>query len=273
MDMRDGWLDEPLRPELSTGSIRARIEQRFESRVVHAAAAIIVTSPEWKLALVERYPSCAAKVEVVRNATSGELTNVALGNRAGRRAWVYAGRFGGSRAERNPCMLLQQLRHEAVDAGVPIDFRFVGGLSPDDVRMLREFEACVSPTGSTVTLVGHVPHSDAISEVNRADALLLLCASQHALPSKLFEYAVTGKPILAVCHAGSATWNACLGIKQAMRVDPSERSVSSRFYEFAEHPPETWVDAELQVEDARRRLLAVFRKAVPTHKPSSLTFR
>jgi hypothetical protein len=136
--------------------------------------------------------------------------------------------------------------------------------------MLREFQSFVRPTGSTVTLVGQVPHAEAISEVNQADALLLLCASHHALPSKLFEYAATGKPILAVCRAGSATWNACSGIMQAMRVDPDEQPACARFSEFAELPPTAGIDAELRVNAAQLRLLAVFRDAVRLTTSSDL---
>lgn len=270
VDMRDGWFDEPLRPELSTCSLRARTEQALENHILRAATAIIVTSPEWKRALLERYPAFAAKAAVVRNAVSRETLVAARHKTSLPRTWVYAGRFGGSRPSQNPCLLLQQLRREATAAVLPIHFRFVGALSASELGMLREFQSFVRPTGSTVTLVGQVPHAEAISEVNQADALLLLCASHHALPSKLFEYAATGKPILAVCRAGSATWNACSGIMQAMRVDPDEQPACARFSEFAELPPTAGIDAELRVNAAQLRLLAVFRDAVRLTTSSDL---
>jgi hypothetical protein len=101
-----------------------------------------------------------------------------------------------------------------------------------------------------------------MEEVRQADALLLLCASRHALPSKLFEYAATGKPILAACREGSATWNACAGIKQAMRIGIDQPTQCTTFGSFVSSAPVADIAPELQMEAARRQLLTLMRDVV-----------
>jgi len=261
MDMRDGWLDEPLRPELSIAGLRTQIEACMESRVVRAAAAIIVTSPEWRGALAERFPECRQRIHVVRNAVDHQHANPASLQPDRPRKWVYSGRFGGSHTERSPQLLIDRLAREALASNIPIDFRFVGALTSSEVNLLNEFGSAIARTGSRVSLLGHVPHAKAIEEVQQADALLLLCASLHALPSKLFEYAATGKPIFAACREGSATWNACAGIKQAMRIGIDQPTQCTTFGEFVNGSPTAEIDPELQVEAARSQLLTLMHEA------------
>lgn len=266
MDMRDGWLDEPLRPELSSASIRARIEGRMEGHVARSAAAIIVTSPEWGSAFSARYPECAQRIKVVRNAIDSQPASPPTLRANELRRWVYSGRFGGSRADQDPRLLLNPLVREAFESSAPIDFRFVGALTSSEVDLLTEFGSAIAQTGSRVSLMGHVPHAKAIAEVQQADALLLLCASQHALPSKLFEYAATGKPILAACRQGSATWNACAGIKQAMRFGINQPTECTTFSAFVSGSPVAEIDRELQMGTARRQLLTLMHEAAGSHR-------
>jgi len=265
MDMRDGWLDEPLRPELFSASIRARIEGRLEGHVARSAAAIIVTSPEWGTAFSARYPECARRTKVVRNAIESQPASPPTQRADVLRRWVYSGRFGGSRADQDPRLLINSLAREALASNIPIDFRFVGALTSSEANLLNEFGSAIARTGSRVSLLGHVPHAKAIEEVQQADALLLLCASQHALPSKLFEYAATGKPIFAACREGSATWNACAGIKQAMRIGIDQPTQCTTFGEFVNGSPTAEIDPELQVEAARSQLLTLMHEAAGSH--------
>jgi glycosyltransferase involved in cell wall biosynthesis len=58
-----------------------------------------------------------------------------------------------------------------------------------------------------VTELGRVPHSTALGLIHSADALFLPVASGKRLrvhlPGKLYEYAVSGRPILAVADTPS----------------------------------------------------------------------
>jgi hypothetical protein len=68
MDLRDGWLDEPLRPLLQVSRLRRWREARLERRCVAQAQAVVVTSESWRRLLTQRYSSAASKVHVVTNA-------------------------------------------------------------------------------------------------------------------------------------------------------------------------------------------------------------
>jgi glycosyltransferase involved in cell wall biosynthesis len=67
----------------------------------------------------------------------------------------------------------------------------------------------------TLTRAGYVVHEEAIAEMRSADALLLYVAATSLAPSgKLFEYLVSGRPILCVAHSDNLAsqlvreWNA-----------------------------------------------------------------
>lgn len=266
LDMRDGWMDEPLRQELKNNSIRSRIERRLEGHVLRSASGIVVTSPEWRNALAERYPQYYRKIVVVRNAISTEITTFATPLNRNHRVWVYSGRFGGSHADRDPRALLNILRRETLSSRTPIMFRFVGALSQSELDAIRAFGTEVQATGCAAEATGHVSHAAATAEVNNADALMLLCASRHAIPSKLFEYTATGKPILAVCRQESATWNACSGIHCAMRVDIDSKETAPCFGAFADSHPLPAISPELTEDAAKRQILELFLDALQRHE-------
>jgi hypothetical protein len=270
MDMRDGWMDEPLRGELETSSIRSWIERHLEATVVREAAGVVVTSPEWRAALTARYPQCAQKIAIVRNAMTTTGAASLLHRNQPHRVWVHAGRFGGSRACQGPIPLLDVLRHEAFSSPTPIIFRFVGSLEQHEVELILALGAEVRETDCTVEVTGHVPRAVAIEEVNKADALLLLCASHHAIPSKLFEYSSTGKPILALCRPDSATWNACLGINCAMRVALDAQDGPAGFSKFADSRPVPDVATELSEATARQDLLGLLYESVSRYGSDGL---
>jgi hypothetical protein len=270
MDMRDGWMDEPLRSELVTSSIRSWIERHLEATVVRGAAGVVVTSPEWRVALASRYPQRAQKVAIVRNAMTTTGAASELHRNQPHRVWVHAGRFGGSHACRGPTPLINVLRHEAFSSPTPIIFRFVGSLEQHEVELILALGAEVRKTGCTVEVTGHVPRTIAMDEVNRADALLLLCASHHAIPSKLFEYAATGKPILAICRPDGATWNACSGINCAMRVALDAQDVPAGFSKFADSRPVPDVATELSEATARQDLLGLLNESVSRYGSDGL---
>jgi hypothetical protein len=73
MDMRDGWLDEPLKPLLHTSALRRWLEERLESRIAHHAKAIQVTSDVWKELFDARYPHLTHKVYVLTNGYPAQM--------------------------------------------------------------------------------------------------------------------------------------------------------------------------------------------------------
>jgi hypothetical protein len=64
----------------------------------------------------------------------------------------------------------------------------------------------------------------------------LLCISEAAIPSKLYEYIPTGKPVLAVTPKNSAVWRICEGIKHVYLVDSDDlANTESTVMNFLDH--------------------------------------
>lgn len=230
MDMRDGWIDEPIRNEIASSLLRRTLESALETWAINRASAVLVTSNEWREALCTRHPALRKQVVVVTNVVPTQPAPPVprVGNSA--RRWVYVGRFSGSHSARHPHALLSILEHEATIASSPIDFRFIGQLSVTEQEALDGFRQRVAPYGCSVTATGHTDHAIAQAEICAADVLLLVSASQCAIPAKLFEYLAGGAPILAICRRNSATWNICQGVQRATCVDPDDLASSSDRY-------------------------------------------
>lgn len=84
MDMRDGWLDEPMKPLLKSSFLQRLREARLESRLVRQASRIVVSSEVWSKMLVNRYPELQSKVTVLTNAyaVSGHSEGAEYHNKA-----------------------------------------------------------------------------------------------------------------------------------------------------------------------------------------------
>jgi glycosyltransferase involved in cell wall biosynthesis len=75
--------------------------------------------------------------------------------------------------------------------------RFVG-------RMSEEFDRSIFENRETaLRLTDFVPHKEAVRCMEESDVLLLPCTDRCNIPGKVFEYLVTGKPILALCYPDS----------------------------------------------------------------------
>jgi hypothetical protein len=75
--------------------------------------------------------------------------------------------------------------------------RFVGRITEEFDRHILENRQ------SSIRLTDFVPHKDAVLFMEETDVLLLPWVDRLNIPGKLFEYLVTGKPILALCYPDS----------------------------------------------------------------------
>lgn len=207
VDMRDGWLDEPLKPLLINSAFRRWREGRLESKIAHHASAIQVTSTVWKKLFDARYPQLANKVHVLTNAYPAQTLKVT--NRPPKAfneplVLIHAGRFLGSRHSQHPELLLSPLlKHLEADSNRG-EIRFYGQLSEEEIQRIQAYEPRLSQIGWRLTFPGALPRPAMLEAMRQADGLLLLSASHAALPSKLFEYLATGLPIGFVAEEGSA---------------------------------------------------------------------
>ena len=75
VDMRDGWIDEPLPRHLQRKRIKYYLEKRWERKILKNAKLIIVTSGVWRMYLVNRYAEMSDKIKVITNAYPNVIFN------------------------------------------------------------------------------------------------------------------------------------------------------------------------------------------------------
>jgi glycosyltransferase involved in cell wall biosynthesis len=96
--------------------------------------------------------------------------------------------------------------------------RFYGDLADDEIEKIRGYQPQLSAIGWRLEFPGTVRREKMLEVMQQADGLLLLSASQAALPSKLFEYLATGLPIGFVSGTASATEKLLSSVPQAVNL-------------------------------------------------------
>jgi hypothetical protein len=230
MDYRDGWLDEPLKQEIRTSGLRRTIEGLLEAWVVSRATAITVTSDEWGTELTGRYASVHTRVHTLTNVIPANfLSTESQGEAGAPPRLLYAGRLSGSRSTQSAGALLSILEREAAATTKPWEVVFMGDLSESELTEIGRFRDAVAEFDWTVLHQSACDYQSALGAIAQADGLLLLSASHAAIPSKLFDYLATGRPILCLTHPDSAVWRLCRDLTQVWLTDISAGSSTVGF--------------------------------------------
>lgn len=206
MDMRDGWLDEPMKPLLRSLGFQKYREGRLEKKLVNHATFITLTSQNWKELLVKRYPQIKSKVVVIPNTypdvsidTKGEKGKLHhIASKDGKESYtlVHAGRLSSSRPERNADFLLNEIIHH-IDRHIDtFHINFIGNLEQHELNCLGFWKQKFHANGSDLNLIDQVPREQALNILSDADGLLMISNSYASIPAKYFDYSVSGKPIL-----------------------------------------------------------------------------
>lgn len=240
VDMRDGWLDEPLKPLLRSSALRRWQEKRLERRILQEARGIMVTSSVWNDLLCQRYPNAASKVHVLTNGYPKNLKDLCAKEPARTRAkigkaiLIHAGRFTGSDLTRTLDKLLEPLLKNLANTSITGVIRLIGALTKEELLQIARFEPRYEAIGWQIETLDALPRSELLEQLPKSDGLLLLSASYAALPSKLFEYIPTGLPIFIVTEKNSATWKLCERLPQAYLFNSADKLSSqgnSPFFE------------------------------------------
>lgn len=207
VDMRDGWLDEPLKPILTWSSFQRRREARLEEQVLAAAHQIFVTSHVWRELLLERKPELGAKVKVLTNCYPLDFRETAP-NHVGDKELIlmYMGQFRGSKYNNEPGMLLKPLLAAAQTQRVRLKILLYGKFMRRDLDDIRVAKEVLRAVGSKLELHPPLGYDTMLNSLRQAHGLLLLSATVASLPAKLFEYIPSSRPILAVTPRHSAVW-------------------------------------------------------------------
>jgi hypothetical protein len=196
-DFRDPWTTIGYHKALKLLPWAQRKHKRLEKQVLQAADAIIVTSATTK---TEFESITSRPIEVITNGY-----DIATESSLQLDAKFSLAHIGSLLSARNPIVLweaLSELLQELPDFAQHLQLKFIGTTSQDVKDTLEKFGLL-----AYVHDYGYVSHHEAVKHQKESQVLLLIeidsPETKLILPGKLFEYLVSGRPILAMGPAGS----------------------------------------------------------------------
>lgn len=202
---QDGYPEDPALWRSFDGIERAAI--------AHAGAATF-TTPSATREYQRRYPAAAGRIHLVENGYDEESFQSAS---------VLAGAVGSATpltlgavtllhsgivypSERDPSALFAAVRRLHDDGTVTpqrLRLRFRAAVAEDTLRQL----AAAAGVSDFLDVLPALPYREALAEMLRADALLVLQASNcnAQIPAKLYEYLRSGRPILCLSDPAGDT--------------------------------------------------------------------
>jgi len=204
-DFRDPWMTNPYR--LRASPLKNWGETRLEKGVVHRSARVIANTDELRNEFLSRFPSEPREkfVSLHNGFDPADMPEESGESTPGDGVFkiLHAGFLYGLR---DPRVFLEGLglaiREGQVDRE-SVRVTFVGsvGLDYDLSGVLTELGLV-----GVVKFKGQVPFQEVAWALNHSDLLLLLQpGTKTQIPSKLFEYIASGKPILAVTPTDGGT--------------------------------------------------------------------
>lgn len=199
LEMRDSWIEEPLRSELAAPGLRRKVEQGIAARWLETADARIAVSETLAAEMQRLAPAAAGPMSVIGHfadpppaphAFEGEGPHL-----------LHSGSFSLSHGDRQLSGLLAAFG--ALRTGLPTARLHLAGR----LTALERAELALSPHAEAITLHGELPYTDARALQAGADGLILYQQGIDALPGKLGEYLECTAPILTL---GEGSWKARL---------------------------------------------------------------
>lgn len=194
VDMRDAWTLNPFLTSYPT-PLHKRIDRYIEKRVLESCDQFITVTENIKEDYLAIYPWLKEKTTVIRH---GFDADDFPGNCKpfDKFTITYTGAFYGVRY---PELFLAGLRKALDENRIPqedINVMFVGSKRKELSKMVEHFAL-----HDVIACTSRVPHKEAV-EYTCKSHLLLLVEPSNSLTSKVYEYLVTGNPILAIVPQG-----------------------------------------------------------------------
>jgi len=204
LDFRDLWVDNPV-PRWITPLHKA-ICRRIETRLSRRATRLIGVSPAMCRHLRERHQKEEANVECIPNGFDPALLPRAVDRRDLRDEnrplrICFTGSVYGPTDFTALFQAVRALADEGAVSPTDLQIEFVGNMTMQE--SVREGVA------EFVSVRPYVPHAEVFDVFAAADVLMLIeppgyCV-KYSYASKLFDYLLTGKPVLALIEEGENT--------------------------------------------------------------------
>jgi glycosyltransferase involved in cell wall biosynthesis len=199
LEMRDSWIEEPLRPELAAPGFRRKVEQGIAARWLAAADARIAVSDALAAEMQRLAPRAASLLSVIGHFADPPPAPFRFEGEGPH--LLHSGSFSLSHAERKVGALLAAFG--TLRSAYPTARLHLAGR----LTALERAEIFMSPHADSITLHGELPYTDARALQAGADALILYQQGIDALPGKLAEYLECTAPILTL---GEGPWKSRL---------------------------------------------------------------
>jgi glycosyltransferase involved in cell wall biosynthesis len=218
-DLLDEWTHHPGRKLRYRW--QASLDKRLEDRILQAADEIVVTTSRYREVLASEWgPERGRSVsEIALGYDKEDFEGTILpGNDKFTLAFVGSLDRLREATFHEFCMAIESLMESGALDRERFRFRFVGHVRGN----FRRFDNSVF--GEVLEMTGHLPHKEAVNEMRKADALLLIRDPGRtiAIPGKTFEYMAAHRPILALTSKNGATASLLQSCRMATIVDPRE---------------------------------------------------
>lgn len=196
-DFRDPWTTIGYHKSLRLSDYAAKKHKDLERQVLNTADTIIVTSKTTK---TEFQTITNQSIEVITNGYDTEIVGKQILDTKFSLAHI-----GSFLSERNPQLLwecLVELINEVPDFKSHLEIKVIGAVSQEVLETIIQFGL-----KSYLNNLGYVSHQEAIVHQRKSQVLLLIEINSNdtksIIPGKLFEYMVSGRPIIAIGPNGS----------------------------------------------------------------------
>ncbi|PLX75958.1 MAG: glycosyltransferase [Azoarcus sp.] len=229
---------------------------RIEAHAIKHAALSTFTTPSAVAHYRQRYPERADRLQLLENGYDEETFANAAGGHAlnpGKRTLLHSGIVYPS--ERDPTQLfaaLALLRERSPDVYAGLRIRFRAAVHDELLHKL----AGQHNVADAIETLPPVAYRDALSEMLRADALLVLQANNcnAHVPAKLYEYFRARRPIIALTDPAGDTGLTCrdAGITAIAPLD-SAQAIAECLARYAVSPTQGTLATDSTIEAASRR--------------------
>lgn len=219
-DFRDPWSEWDILQKLKISSPVMALHKKLEKKVLKKADKVITVSENWKKNF-EKLGS--ANVEVITNGYDPD--DFIHLNRETRTKKFRISHIGMINEFRNSIGFKSALNDLCIERKEFFDdliLNFTGIISETFISRLSEN----SVFSEKIMVTGYLPHEKVQEEMSGSAVLLLLLnQSENAkghLPGKLFEYLVSGRPILALGPEDSDTAKVIVSTNSGFVCDPDD---------------------------------------------------
>lgn len=222
-DFQDPWTDNPYRnwPNLW----RKKIEQVLEKMVLSKASCVTATTAALAQQLSQKIPKEGSKISVITNGYDPEdfrKTDRVLSSRT---TILHNGSLYQQRSALGFLQGFGEWATQNNNLSSPIELIFMGSIDPVNKNAMKKIISRCHLQDS-VRFLPPMPYRVGLEMVQEADVLLLVTdpgeGGQNLVPTKLYEYLFTAKPIIALVPKEGECARLITATSQGMIVDQDD---------------------------------------------------